>query len=84
MKIVDFFEGNSAIFYTVELAENRYVDIRVCDSGLSYPRRNDDGTAVYGYAPAPDLKFLTFPDYEYDEQAAIELAKEVWMQAKEG
>lgn len=82
MKIVDCYGVNDgSTFVSVELAEDRFVDVKVCDgdlNGLVYVMENEDGSTVYSdkaYSREGDGN-LTFPGFEYDEKAVLKLVKE--------
>lgn len=77
MKIVDSYDVNGGShFYSVELAENRFVDVKVCpDSGLVYVMENEDGSTVYTGEWAPGA---TVPGYAYDEKEVVRFVKEVY------
>lgn len=70
MKIIDSYNDKGCVFYTVELAPAKLIDIKVVkQTGLIYVMQNHDGSHVYLEAD-PDT---TFPKYLYDEKAAIAL-----------
>lgn len=77
MKIVNSYDVNGGShFYSVELAENRFVDVKVCpDSGLVYVMQNEDGSTVYTGEWVTDR---TVPGYAYDEKEVVRLVKEVY------
>ena len=81
MNIVDSYEVNGGShFYSVELAENRFVDVKVCpDTGLVYVMQNEDGSTVYtGEWDAGN----SVPGYAYDESEVLRLVKEAHQQEK--
>ena len=60
------------IFYTVEIENNKVVDIMVANNGnLVYVMQNADGSTVYSKDKGNDY---TFPDYHYNELEACNLA----------
>lgn len=74
-KIVDRFDADSAHFFTVELAPEMFVDVKFIPvTGLVYVMENGDGSTVYSNG---DKRYdTTWPDFEYDEAAVINLVKE--------
>lgn len=74
MRVVDSYGINGgATIFSVELAEDRFVDVKVCkDGGLVYVMQNEDGSSVYD----GDWPYGTYPGLEYDENAVLRLVKE--------
>lgn len=68
MKIIDRFEDNGALFFTVELENNVFVDVK-CVGNLFYVMSCEDGYKVY------DSNGNTF-DYHYSENDVIEFVKQ--------
>lgn len=57
------------IYYTVEIEEDKVVDIMISEENeCIYTMENEDGTNVYDY------NGNTYPDYEYNKDAATDLA----------
>ena len=73
MQIVGSFNGDAhSMVYTVELEPGFMVDVKACaETGLVYVMQNEDGSTVYDPACAD----YTYPDYEYDEDAVVQLVK---------
>lgn len=73
MKVIDaFHDGAQGTIYTVELAPGRMVDIKhSAVSDVLYVMQNGDGSTVYGPGGTDD----SFPDYKYDEPAAMKLVR---------
>ena len=67
MKIVDRYGDNGAIFYTVELEEDVFVDVK-CDMDLCYVMDCEDGYEVF------DSDGNTL-DYHYNADEVIEFVK---------
>lgn len=60
--------------FTVKLAEDRFVDVKVCkDGGPVYVMENEDGSTVYTGEWKPNN---TCPGYEYDEKAVLDFVKD--------
>lgn len=81
MKIVDCYGVNDgSTFFSVELAEDRFVDVKVCEGnpeGLVYVMQNEDGSTVYSDRAYSDNRVdFTHPGFEYDEKAVLKLVKE--------
>ena len=69
MKIIDKYESNGSAFYTVELEEDVFMDVK-CVGDLSYVMSCEDGYNVY------NSDGNTF-DYYYNEDEVIEFVKNV-------
>lgn len=67
MQIVDKYEDNGALFYTVELKANVFVDVK-CDMDLCYVMDCEDGCKAY------DNNGNTL-DYSFNEDEVIEYVK---------
>lgn len=81
MKIVDCYGVNDgSTFVSVELAEDRFVDVKVCDwngKGLVYVMQNEDGSTVYSDKAYSDNGVdACYPGFEYDEKAVVEFVKD--------
>ena len=75
MEIVDrFCINHTSIIYTIELEENRYVDVKYYKYWGCYVMENEDGTLVY------DDKRNTYKNYPINE---IEITKFVMEKEKE-
>lgn len=68
MKVVDKYIDNGTLFYTVELEENVFVDVK-CVGDLCYVMDCDDGYTTY------DNNGNTF-DYHYSEYDVVEFVRE--------
>lgn len=68
MKIVDTYRDNEALFYTVELEANIFVDVK-CIGELCYVMACEDGYEVY------DNNGNTL-DYHYDIEKIIKIVKQ--------
>lgn len=77
MRIVDSYSINDGgIIFSVELAEDRFVDVKVCKGnpdGNVYVMDNSDGSTVYTGEWGVDG---TVPGYAYDEKAVVKLVKD--------
>ena len=69
MKIIDKYEDNGALFFTVELENNVFVDVK-CVENLCYVMSCEDGYTVY------DGNGNTF-DYHYSENDVIDFVKKL-------
>lgn len=67
MEIVDKYESNGITFFTIQLAENVFVDIKVIGS-LRYIMQCEDGRMAYNDR-GDSL------DYEFDEDVLIALTR---------
>lgn len=80
MRIVDSYSINGgAVFFSVELAEDRFVDVKICpDGGPIYIIQNEDGSTVYSDKAYSDKQVDAFyPGFEYDESAVLDFVREV-------
>lgn len=80
MRIVDIYEINDGQIFSIELEEDRFVDVKVCDGkldGLIYVVQNEDGSTVYSDKAYSDKGVdAVYPGFEYDEKAVLDLVKE--------
>ena len=80
MRIVDSYEINDGQIFSVELAEDRFVDVKVCDGkldGFIYVVQNEDGSTVYSDKAYTDKGIdAVYPGFVYDEKAVLDLVKE--------
>lgn len=80
MRIVDSYGINDGgLIYSVELAEDRFVDVKVCDGklgGLIYVMQNEDGSTVYSDKAYTDKGVdSVYPGFEYDEKEVLALVR---------
>lgn len=70
MKLVDTtFMTDSSVYYTIELAEDVLVDVKVLPkSGLIYILQNEDGSTAYSRKHEK-----TYPYYQYDKDQVISM-----------
>lgn len=80
MRIVDNYEINDGQIFSVELEDDRFVDVKVCDGkldGLIYVVQNEDGSTVYSDKAYSDKRVdSVYPGFEYDEKSVLDLVKE--------
>lgn len=73
MQIIDKMDlGSEGAMYAVEIEDGFFVDVKVKDTGLVYVMQNEDGSTVYDGRCAD----YTYPGFEYDEKAVVDLVKE--------
>lgn len=72
MKIIDVMKYKEGVQYAIELEPGFMVEVkRSVECNTTYVMQNHDGSTVF-WEDNPDV---TFPDYEYDEEAVLKMVK---------
>lgn len=74
------YDGADGVIYSVEVAPERFVDVKACPSGSVYVMENGDGSMVYGPGGTDDDNY---PDYVFDEMEVVRLVKDVYKEEKD-